>query len=312
MKFGDNLKLLRKGKNLSQEDLAEKMNVSRQSVSKWETGEAYPEMNNILELCKIFGCKINSLVNDNIEDINSLDEEIKMNVVKLKEEKQKQVKGLTKAVMVIAKILKVVTIVGMVGIIIGMLSIALVGSMVKVENNQIKVAGEIIKYERTDKEVTFKTVNKNGEIEETEKITKGADVETINKALDYIEDKNIPVLVVFVEIALLCVGGILVVTLLVLKEVIKLFTNIHDGETPFTLENVEHIKKIAKYLIIGAVIKIVSGIISGLFMDGIFDMSFDLSDALYIIIIYVLSYIFEYGYEIQLDSKGKMYGNENE
>lgn len=38
MKFGDNLKKLRKMKKLSQEDLAEKMRVSRQSVSKWETG----------------------------------------------------------------------------------------------------------------------------------------------------------------------------------------------------------------------------------------------------------------------------------
>lgn len=38
MKFGENLKNLRKSKKLSQEDLAEKMHVSRQSVSKWETG----------------------------------------------------------------------------------------------------------------------------------------------------------------------------------------------------------------------------------------------------------------------------------
>jgi len=66
MKFGDNLKRLRKAKKLSQEDLAEKMNVSRQSVSKWETGDAYPEINNILELCKIFHCHINDLVNDSI------------------------------------------------------------------------------------------------------------------------------------------------------------------------------------------------------------------------------------------------------
>lgn len=38
MKFGDNLRYLRKSKKLSQEDLAEKVGVSRQSVSKWETG----------------------------------------------------------------------------------------------------------------------------------------------------------------------------------------------------------------------------------------------------------------------------------
>lgn len=86
MKFGDNLRKLRKLKKLSQEELAEKMQVSRQSVSKWETSESYPEMNNILELCKIFHCHINDLVNDNIIDINSLDEEIKMNVVKFKKE----------------------------------------------------------------------------------------------------------------------------------------------------------------------------------------------------------------------------------
>ena len=75
MKFGGNLKELRKIKNLSQEDLAERVGVSRQSVSKWETGEAYPEMNNILMLCKIFNCKINDLLSNNLEDFESFDEE---------------------------------------------------------------------------------------------------------------------------------------------------------------------------------------------------------------------------------------------
>ena len=76
MKFGDNLKTLRKKNNISQEVLADKVGVSRQSVSKWETGDAYPEMNNILQLCKIFHCNIGELVNDNIVDIDSLDEDV--------------------------------------------------------------------------------------------------------------------------------------------------------------------------------------------------------------------------------------------
>ena len=38
MKFGENLKNIRKQKNISQEELAEKLGVSRQSISKWETG----------------------------------------------------------------------------------------------------------------------------------------------------------------------------------------------------------------------------------------------------------------------------------
>lgn len=45
MKFGDNLQNLRKQKRMSQEQLAEKVNVSRQSISKWERGESYPTMN---------------------------------------------------------------------------------------------------------------------------------------------------------------------------------------------------------------------------------------------------------------------------
>lgn len=98
MKFGDNLKLIRKNKKMSQEQLAEKMNVSRQSVSKWETGEAYPEMNNILELCKIFNCKINDLVHTDMTDISSLDEEIVMSVVKFNEKKQKEVKTLSNVI----------------------------------------------------------------------------------------------------------------------------------------------------------------------------------------------------------------------
>ena len=98
MKFGDNLRNLRKSKKMSQEKLAEKVGVSRQSVSKWETGDAYPEINNIMILCKIFGCNINDLVNETLIDIDSLDEEIKMNVVKLKKEKQTKMKRLSKAI----------------------------------------------------------------------------------------------------------------------------------------------------------------------------------------------------------------------
>ena len=92
MKFGENLYNLRKSAKMSQEKLAEKMNVSRQSISKWENGEAYPEMKNILSLCDIFHCKINDLVHSNLTDINSLDEEIIMNVVKFNEKKTKSSK----------------------------------------------------------------------------------------------------------------------------------------------------------------------------------------------------------------------------
>ena len=63
MKFQDNLKKLRKEHNLSQEELAEKLNVTRQAVSKWESALAYPEMDKIMAICKLFDVNIDDLLN---------------------------------------------------------------------------------------------------------------------------------------------------------------------------------------------------------------------------------------------------------
>ena len=311
MKFGDNLKKLRKSAGISQEELAEKVKVSRQSVSKWETGEAYPEMNNILQLCKIFGCNINSLVNDNIEDLESLGEEIKMKVVKFKEEKQKKIKTLSKVVMVISKILKTFTVIGMIGIVIGMLAIGVVGPNVKVKNNQIIAFGQKINYERSDKEIKITGLNKENR-EETETITEKDKVRAINDTLQFAEENGVTYIVIISEIILLSSEGLLVIAYLILAHIVCLFTNIHDGDTPFTLENVEHIKKLAKLLIIGVVAKFVYATILEAAAEGVFDVHVSLTEIIYILVIYILAYIFEYGYEIQLDSKGKMYGDVNE
>lgn len=93
MKFGDNLRSLRRARRISQEELAERVGVSRQSVSKWECGDAYPEMDNILKLCNIFHCKINNLVNEELVDLDSLDEDIKMTAVKLKRKNKNKWRG---------------------------------------------------------------------------------------------------------------------------------------------------------------------------------------------------------------------------
>lgn len=69
MSFRKNLEYLRKGKKLSQEELANKLNVSRQSVSKWESGGAYPETEKMLAMCKIFDCSLDQLMNDDIAEI---------------------------------------------------------------------------------------------------------------------------------------------------------------------------------------------------------------------------------------------------
>ena len=64
MVFADKLQSLRKSKGLSQEELAEKCNVTRQSVSKWETGLGYPETEKLLILCEILDVDLDYLMRD--------------------------------------------------------------------------------------------------------------------------------------------------------------------------------------------------------------------------------------------------------
>lgn len=70
MKFSEKIQMLRKSKKMSQEQLADLMDVSRQAVSKWESGTAYPEMDKLLTLCKIFDCTLDDLTNDSVSEIN--------------------------------------------------------------------------------------------------------------------------------------------------------------------------------------------------------------------------------------------------
>ncbi len=73
MIFADKLIELRKKNGMSQEQLAEKMNVSRQSVSKWESASSVPDLNKIIVLSDIFNVSTDYLLKDEIEELPSKD-----------------------------------------------------------------------------------------------------------------------------------------------------------------------------------------------------------------------------------------------
>lgn len=64
MKFNENLKYLRKQYGLTQEQLAEQLNVSRQAITKWESGQSLPDIENLKEISYIFSVSIDSLIGD--------------------------------------------------------------------------------------------------------------------------------------------------------------------------------------------------------------------------------------------------------
>jgi len=302
MKFGDNLRQIRKSKKMSQEQLAEKVNVTRQSVSKWENGESYPEMNNILELCKIFNCKLNDLVHTDMTDISSLDEEIVMNVVKFNEKKQKEVKTLSNVISLIGKIGAIVLKVAIPFIILGMILVPYIVNNIEIKDNEIVF--------KTD---NIKIIGEN-KIEIHDIIIGEFDIQDEDyDVIEMFEDNSNIKIITYIETGLVFLLVELYIMIIILGCVEKLFNNIKDKTTPFTLDNVKYIKKIS-YLIIALILitpisDILFSIILGISTGG--SSPFELMSILEILIIFSMSYIFEYGYEIQKDSKGKMYNEEN-
>lgn len=73
MNIAKNLQYLRKRDKITQEELADRIGVSRQSVSKWETGEAYPETDKLVVICDLFNISLDSLMRSDLSENKTTD-----------------------------------------------------------------------------------------------------------------------------------------------------------------------------------------------------------------------------------------------
>lgn len=283
MKFGENLYNLRKKQKITQEKLAEKIGVSRQSVSKWENGTAYPEMNRIFELCKIFHCKLNDLVNENILDFDSFDKEVKMNVVKFNKDKQNKLKIVSKTISICSKMLQVITIIISAVMIMSMLFIPSVINNTNMDNERIIVADKNVMEFNLDEMTTNTIVNVFKEHSKLE-------------------------IILYTEIIMICLIISVMIISFAMLYLAKLFDSISKGETPFTLENLKNIKRVAILFISYLIFPDVSGTLFQWITKIDMNIDYEITKIFYVLIIICIYYIFDYGHQIQLDSKGKIYG----
>lgn len=72
MTLGEKIAKQRKELNFTQEQLADILGVSRQSISKWETDIAYPETDKLIELGKVFDCSMDYLLKESVTEKNSV------------------------------------------------------------------------------------------------------------------------------------------------------------------------------------------------------------------------------------------------
>lgn len=83
MNIGEKLFELRKNKNLTQDDVAEKLNVTRQTISKWETNQSTPDFDRIVPLCELYGISPNGLlIGEKQEHETDSNEELNWNEAK--------------------------------------------------------------------------------------------------------------------------------------------------------------------------------------------------------------------------------------
>lgn len=132
--------------------------------------------------------------------------------------------------------------------------------------------------------------------------------DTILQMKNVLENNSKGQIIAFLELGYVCLIICLILYRMTLSRLEKLFININEGDTPFTLENVKYIKEMAKLMIIALILPSGGGIIFEKILATDLDVGFELFDIVQILFLFGISYIFEYGYELQQDTKAKMYG----
>ena len=225
--------------------------------------------------------------------------------VKLEESKQRKVKGLSKAIYIITKIGKIVMIVLAPIVLLCMIALPLILSRVDVKDNEFVVNGKTkIEIIEDEKGVHLKYDDKVVAFEGDEK--------AILKIKDTLQNNSKAYIIGYAEVSFTIVLILLAIVFLTLRNIEKLFKNIHDGDTPFTLENVNYMRKTAKLLIALIVVPAILNLASSLVFKKNLDLSINGVTITEILFLFCLSYIFEYGYNLQSDSKAKMYGTLDE
>ena len=257
-----------------------------------------------MKLCNIFNCKINDLVHEDMADIDSLDEDIKVSVVKLNEAKQKKMKGLSKAIYIIAKIGKILVTIPIGVIIVLSLLFPFFMKDFKYEDNKISFG----RFSKDEIEIIENEgIKLNGSLMED-----GPDKASIIKIKDALDNNSKTNLIIYFYLTDVLLIAYLILLRMVFKDLEKLFMEIYNGDTPFTLINVRMMKKIAFTMIATIIVSNIGAGVLDLMINNMSDVGIDLKDCIQILFLFSMAYIFEYGYELQKDSNGKMYGKEGE
>ena len=221
--------------------------------------------------------------------------------VKFDKEKQQRIKFFSKFISILAILGKVVVSISIIGLLIAMVATPVLVKNIKVNEDSLEIFSNKVTYENKDNKIDLKIGDTIiGTLDNDE-------IAAFNLIISELKNTNIPKAFGYLELYLASTIAVLVLTYLALSHTEKLFNNIHNDNTPFTLDNVNHIKKVAYFLIAIIITSFVCELLSSLIFNyGIFG-NVNIPSLLFVLIVITISYIFEYGYELQKNSKARMY-----
>ena len=111
IKIGKFIAECRKNSNLTQMQLAEKLNITDRAISKWENGKAMPDSSIMLDLCKELKISVNELLSGEMIDMKNYNKIAEENLFKLNESNEKKKKIILKSAIVIGLLIFIITVI---------------------------------------------------------------------------------------------------------------------------------------------------------------------------------------------------------
>lgn len=113
VKIGKFISSLRKEKGYTQEQLAEKLNVSNKSISRWENGNTMPDLSLIPKLCEILGISINELLSGERIESDEYQKKLEENIIINMDLLKKKINGFTKRFMFVVMSIFILLVIGL-------------------------------------------------------------------------------------------------------------------------------------------------------------------------------------------------------
>ena len=204
---------------------------------------------------------------------------------------------------IFSKIVAVLALIGNIFLIIGLPFLVLLMVAIPVLFKDVKIEERRFAYKdivalQIDEEKTKIDVIYKGDIVHTEE-----NAQTIIKLLDKIDQKATDHIVRYIDAEIGIILVQVIISIAVLTQIRKLFNNISNGDTPFTIDNVMHLQKAAYLEIIAIFIPYILGIVLSLVLGISIDNSILSTNLIELFAILSLVYIFKYGCVLQNKSK---------